>query len=643
MPLEQMTIERISMGIRLYGLLVECHSKTTAPNMASMIGELLLVRTSELDARKATYLRERVAVKPYDPLPFGFYLDLWSGISIWIKCSYDRLHKYCQRCGLIGHFLDNCSIDRNDELEQFLDASFGHYIVEKNFHFGQDDHNCLFPPCMRMTDGELNKKNTRLSSDYISNHFYVFQGMQEEDIMDGFTYSTLAESSDLSPVLPPIDRELLRNRRRYVMFQVEHKFFLLLTICRLTPRRNRLINCQTFSVVLAGVMENWSTGQVIASPHRGAQLAVYSPISSVTEMLEKGPTFQKQECGKTPNGTSGQILGQYLSSRLRWASPIHHRRSPGPTHQFLSAEETWISKGFKKVDLESDRWLKLKHMASQRNRREEATLAASLRQCDCSVGNSLKRSKADPSSNFLTGRFGREVDQLIDCLGQAVAEHARQLANHPNAYLVSNFVTVNSSDNSFDGLAESKVSHIILDRWVEGTCFGNLVVVDANHSTGGLALFWVEKSEIERLDWAFASQTWLSRFPRSLVTNLPIPVSNHRLFVLETLKLPAWSRKKSLKFESFWSRSLVAQDIIDKVWHHQDLNGHDVTPGVLLTKLEATLKHLSDWSRHSFGTLNGRIQKCSDRLQQLQQHDGLLHHSDEIAAISKELDHLLNY
>ncbi|CAI9104951.1 OLC1v1003751C1 [Oldenlandia corymbosa var. corymbosa] len=59
MSLQQLRIELISVGIRMYGLPVECFTKPIAYRMANMIEEPLEVRASEIDARKATFLRAK--------------------------------------------------------------------------------------------------------------------------------------------------------------------------------------------------------------------------------------------------------------------------------------------------------------------------------------------------------------------------------------------------------------------------------------------------------------------------------------------------------------------------------------------------------------------------------------------------------
>ncbi|CAI9108720.1 OLC1v1008397C1 [Oldenlandia corymbosa var. corymbosa] len=81
----------------------------------------------------------------------------------------------------------------------------------------RDEFNSLFPPYMRTTDGQINKKMTRLSPEYITKHFYVFQGLREEDIMDGFVYSHHEENLEAEQEAFEMNKEVIRLQRRCSM------------------------------------------------------------------------------------------------------------------------------------------------------------------------------------------------------------------------------------------------------------------------------------------------------------------------------------------------------------------------------------------------------------------------------------------
>ena len=49
----------------------------------------------------------------------GFMLRLDDGTETWVQCRYERVHKLCTKCGLIGHTRSQCS-ESIDEVECML-------------------------------------------------------------------------------------------------------------------------------------------------------------------------------------------------------------------------------------------------------------------------------------------------------------------------------------------------------------------------------------------------------------------------------------------------------------------------------------------------------------------------------------------
>jgi len=61
----------------------------------------------------------RVRVDPWLPVIFGFIIRLDNGSRVWIQCRYERIHKLCIRCGLIGYTRGQC-IHSMDDIELML-------------------------------------------------------------------------------------------------------------------------------------------------------------------------------------------------------------------------------------------------------------------------------------------------------------------------------------------------------------------------------------------------------------------------------------------------------------------------------------------------------------------------------------------
>ena len=56
---------------------------------------------------------------PWMPIISGFVLHLNDGSRIWIQCRYERVHKLCSKCSLIGHTRRQCN-ECMDEVERCL-------------------------------------------------------------------------------------------------------------------------------------------------------------------------------------------------------------------------------------------------------------------------------------------------------------------------------------------------------------------------------------------------------------------------------------------------------------------------------------------------------------------------------------------
>lgn len=69
--------------------------------------------------RNITFMRIKVRIDPWAPVLAGFMLRLEEGSNFWIQCRYERIHKLCNRCGLIGHTRRQCT-QYMDDIERRL-------------------------------------------------------------------------------------------------------------------------------------------------------------------------------------------------------------------------------------------------------------------------------------------------------------------------------------------------------------------------------------------------------------------------------------------------------------------------------------------------------------------------------------------
>ncbi|KAK6162202.1 hypothetical protein DH2020_002043 [Rehmannia glutinosa] len=116
------------------------------------------------------------------------------------------------------------------------------------------------------------------------------------------------------------------------------------------------------------------------------------------------------------------------------------------------------------------------------------------------------------------------------------------------------------------------------------------------------------------LDRSLCNPDFRTIFPRHKVTNIPSFTSDHALICTHIDPLPPrshhHSRRKLIRFESFWIRSSECKRIIKEAW--------SFSPGALNDKLNHCLADLHYWSRSNFGDLSDKIKQLKSEISKLE-------------------------
>lgn len=117
--LGRLQLNFVSLWVQLYGLPL----KYQYPELAKRIGQLMgIFERMDLEDRLPRNIRFmciRARVDLWSPLMAGFTLRLDNGSRVWIQCRYERIHKLCKRCRLIGHIRRQCT-ESMDNIEVSL-------------------------------------------------------------------------------------------------------------------------------------------------------------------------------------------------------------------------------------------------------------------------------------------------------------------------------------------------------------------------------------------------------------------------------------------------------------------------------------------------------------------------------------------
>ena len=109
----------ISIWVQLHGLPLEYQYPELAEKMCQLMGIVERVDCEDKIPRNIRFMRVKVRIDPWLPVIAGFMLRLDDGSRIWIQCHYERVHKLCTRCGLIGHTRGQCTHNM-EEVELML-------------------------------------------------------------------------------------------------------------------------------------------------------------------------------------------------------------------------------------------------------------------------------------------------------------------------------------------------------------------------------------------------------------------------------------------------------------------------------------------------------------------------------------------
>ncbi|KAF7844045.1 Zinc knuckle CX2CX4HX4C [Senna tora] len=84
--------------------------------LGALAGTVLEVDWAPIMPKNLRLMRIRVMVPIHNPLLLAILLNLDSGESIWIDCSYDRLYKFCKNCVRMGHVHEDCRWTREEAM-----------------------------------------------------------------------------------------------------------------------------------------------------------------------------------------------------------------------------------------------------------------------------------------------------------------------------------------------------------------------------------------------------------------------------------------------------------------------------------------------------------------------------------------------
>lgn len=102
-----MTFATAAFWVRMYNLPLACTSTDIGFRIGSSVGVVEDVDVVDDGVDWGEFLRVRICVDLSKPLTRGRMLKLMNN-SVWVAFQYEKLPKFCFRCGVIRHGLTGC-------------------------------------------------------------------------------------------------------------------------------------------------------------------------------------------------------------------------------------------------------------------------------------------------------------------------------------------------------------------------------------------------------------------------------------------------------------------------------------------------------------------------------------------------------
>ena len=117
--LNRVQLNHIFVWVQLHGLPLEYQYPDLIEYLGQLMGIVERVDWEDKIPRNIRFMRIKVRINPWAPVLASFMLRMEEGSHFWIQCRYERVHKLCNRCGLIGHTKRQCT-QCMDDIERML-------------------------------------------------------------------------------------------------------------------------------------------------------------------------------------------------------------------------------------------------------------------------------------------------------------------------------------------------------------------------------------------------------------------------------------------------------------------------------------------------------------------------------------------
>ncbi|CAI9112431.1 OLC1v1012881C1 [Oldenlandia corymbosa var. corymbosa] len=625
----------------MHGVPITSMNYRSRHDLASRVGEVACIKQDCVSLRKITYVRAKVWIKPGHPLTPLFHFTERNGKMAKIRCKYEHMHKYCQRCGRLGHPLNRCYMMEDQQLENFLNTFFLAKAAKFDSPMFIDVNQPLYTGSLR-AHAHKKKRSTLLPDYKVQDMTHYYATVPDHYIEDGFTISEV-EDGEPAP----------------------WRF-------NLNPQFGFDPSCMAAPAAANGGSSNTSSNQgdsfhsipsslspslaVSDNSDSGNNSTFYMPssfydiadflpseeISSLLRHLSTGSSSRRHandvsdsSKGTRDSGSSEVPISRQGRVSFKKSGSRRHFSSVSAPNQFNddsllsdSAEENYCMRARRAVSEADIPHLLQIFVSRAAISQDHPGWKMQVLDEDFELSDDSVDIDASSGSRKRSSEASEDEQERPEELQVEGVNDVESIEGKEGALPVQQFGGVNAVDTvegDFNQVLDQEDKHG--GRQVRPQDTGAIrQLLDANDMEELKHIecwyTWTNKHQdqaviFERLDRAFVNKPWLDTFKKVVIRNLSIMSSDHGpiLVELKQKQLP----KKNHRFEQFWSKCVSSKGMIQQAWS-QPLVTIEDQQQELSFKLEKTLQHLHQWSKSRFGNLDQMVFKLTEELTKAQSH-----------------------
>ena len=123
-PPSELEFEKVAFWVRMYNMPLACMSREMGQRIGASMGDVEEVDVDEVGVGWGEFLRVRIVLDLTKPLSRGRFLKLRDR-TIWITFRYERIPRFCFKCGVIRHGGRGCvrpggrKLQENENMQEF--------------------------------------------------------------------------------------------------------------------------------------------------------------------------------------------------------------------------------------------------------------------------------------------------------------------------------------------------------------------------------------------------------------------------------------------------------------------------------------------------------------------------------------------